>query len=164
MQLHRFAAASHELIGNLLIFDGEVKDVGFYCGTACVLVRSSETGLDQLSLVGLPDVTLVDELVELSGLDSVTEDEVEPEIDESCQSQRQDDTGPCYDLALRCHDRLSYIVSGKFPPGDRGDVGDHRMRLFQMAGVVRMPVSPHVAVVVVHGFGECHDVYVPEPA
>ena len=149
MQFDRLAAASHEFVGDLFILDREVEDVGFYRGASGVLVGASESGLDQLALVGLPDVAFVDELVEFAGLHSVTEDEVEPEVDESGQSQCQDDTGPRYDLAFCCHDSLFYRVACKLPSCDRGNVRDHGVGNLEMSVVVWMAVGSHVLHIVV---------------
>ena len=82
MKFNGFAAVPHKLVGHFLVLDGEIEYIGFDRGSAGVPVRAAEPGLDQFAFVGFPDIALVDELVELTCLHTVSDDDIEPEIDE----------------------------------------------------------------------------------
>lgn len=94
MKFNGFAAVPHKLVGHFLVLDGEIEYIGFDRGSAGVPVRAAEPGLDQFAFVGFPDIALVDELVELTCLHTVSEDEIEPEIDESRQGKGENDSCP----------------------------------------------------------------------
>ena len=89
MQLHHFTAASHQGVGNLLVCNGELEFIGLDCRSP---VLGIETGLDSLALIGLEDISLVDNEIQFPGLDAFAEDEIEPEIDECRQSRCNDDS------------------------------------------------------------------------
>jgi len=78
VELDHFAAAPHQGVSHGLVSHGEVELVGLEASAAFGAV---EARLDETSLIGLPDPALVDDLVEFSGLDPITEDEIELEIE-----------------------------------------------------------------------------------
>jgi hypothetical protein len=84
VELDVLAAAEHQGVGDFLAHDGEVELVGLQAVGAGFSARilALETGLDQAPLIGLPDPALIDDLVQLAGLDALAEHEVELEIHE----------------------------------------------------------------------------------
>ena len=106
MELDVLAAAEHQRIGHALADDGEVELVGLQA--AAVLAAALEAGLDEAAFVGLPDPALIDDLVQLAGLDALAEHKVELEIHEHGGGHQQDGGDPGDDFALGCHRNAIY--------------------------------------------------------
>ena len=96
VELHHLAAAPHERVGGYAtLLYGEIEFVGLY-GTASL--RSGKSGQDEAAFIGFPYISLVNQLVKRTGLDSFAEDiiEMEPEITGTCKQKNQ--YGPENDL------------------------------------------------------------------
>lgn len=87
VELDVSSAATHQGVGNRLVFNGEVEFVGLDCcgGAPAAFL---EACLNGPALVGFPDISLVNHKIELSGLHALAEDIVELEIKE-CGGKQQ---------------------------------------------------------------------------
>ena len=100
VEFDALAAAEHQRVGHGLAHDGEVELVGLQVAADRAAACALEARLDQAALIGLPDPSLVDDLVEFAGLDALAEDEVELEIHEYGGRHQQDGHGPGDDFAF----------------------------------------------------------------
>ena len=98
MELDVPAAAAHQRIRHALAHDGEVELVGLQAGAG--LAAALETGLDEATLVGLPHPALVDELVQLTCLDALSEHEEELEVARQRSGHQQDADDPGDDFSF----------------------------------------------------------------
>ena len=76
MEFDYLAAAAHEGVGNGIVHHREIELVGL---DAVGAFLPFESGLDEPALIGLEDIALVHDLVELSCLHSLSEYEIETE-------------------------------------------------------------------------------------
>ena len=102
VELDVSSAATHQGVGNRLVFNGEVEFVGLDCcgGAPAAFL---EACLNGPALVGFPDISLVNHKIELSGLHALAEDIVELELKECGGKQQKRHHRPSNNFLLNCH-------------------------------------------------------------
>ena len=87
MQLDGLATLQHQFLGQLGVLNRELELVA--------LDRSgslrTDTGLDQLTLIGLENQALADHIVQFAALHALAKDEVEAEIEEYQEAHNNDE-------------------------------------------------------------------------
>ena len=118
MKFHHLSAATHQGVGDILVYNGKVKLVGLYRTAAlCAL----EAGLDESAFLSFPYPTLVNYLVEFAGLYSFSEHEIELEVDKGCKSEDQYYAQSSEYFSFGCHIFKYICVSANI--GKKGITG-----------------------------------------
>ena len=97
------AGEGGELLGDLLVRDGEAEFFGL--DALGVFVAGAVAGEDHHAFIGLEDIALAGDLVELSGLDAFAEDVEEAEVAECRKAEDEDNDDPGENFLERCHNR-----------------------------------------------------------
>ena len=125
MEGNPLAGHAHKLLGNFGAGDREGEFVGLDAATLSVFVLRAVAGEDHHAFVGLENIALAGDLVELSGLDAFAEDIVETEVAEGRKAENHDYDEPGENFFERCH--IDACLRQKYEKIDKKNAGVARI-------------------------------------
>lgn len=102
VERYPLAGQAHKLLRYFCVGYGETEFIGLDTALGVFALRAV-AGEDHHSFVGLENIALAGDLVELTGLDALAENIVETEVAEGGQAEDQDYDEPGENFFERCH-------------------------------------------------------------